>query len=415
MKTIWIFDHYSSEPKYGGYTRQYNIAQHLSQLGYDVTVFASTFAHHTHKFITSEESFLSNLDEHSRYFYFRTAGYENNHTPKRFLGMIQYEKYLTRNYHKLSRKFGIPDFVVGSCPHSFTWSAAQKVAKKANAKFIAEVRDFWPLELRTNNDDLFHKSFYSILQKIEDSSFRNSNLIISTLPYGYKYICDEKGIDKNKVIWIGQPINCNNFDKLSTTKNIPDDINSFIDGKFVCTFAGYYMPFEGVYQMLAAAKEIMSYSSDIVFVFCGSGNEEKGMREYVEKNHLNNVLIHGRIDKEIIPALLKKTNVCMAYVRDDTGNDEFRFGLSKNKVNEYLYSGAVTILGYDHPGNQVEDSKGGFVFNTSENKFAELIKSIYEMSSEDRKEIGENGKRYILNNHDVNVIAKKYLTALEEL
>lgn len=415
MKKIWIFDHYSSEPKYGGYTRQYNIAQHLSQLGYDVTVFASTFAHHTHKFISSEDFFVSELDEHSRYYYFRTVGYSNNQTPKRFIGMVQYAQYLTRNYRRLSKQFGRPDFVIGSCPHSFAWVAARNVARQAGAKFVAEVRDFWPLELKMEGDDFLHNAFYSILQRIEDDSFNKSDLVFFTMPYGSKYICEEKSIDPQKVIWIGQPINCSNYDKLANSGQLPTDISSFIEGKFICTFAGYYTTYEGVYKMLEAAKEILNYNRKIVFVFCGSGKEDDGMRKYVEDNHLTNVLISKRIDKELVPTLLRHSNICLSYVEDHSGNEAYRFGLSLNKLNEYLYSGAVTILGYDYPGNQVEDSKGGFVFNTSENKFAELIKSIYEMSSDDRKEIGENGKRYILDNHDVNVIAKKYLTALEEL
>ena len=32
MKNIWIIDHYSSEPKYGGIQRQYDFAVELSQV-----------------------------------------------------------------------------------------------------------------------------------------------------------------------------------------------------------------------------------------------------------------------------------------------------------------------------------------------------------------------------------------------
>ena len=36
MKTIWIIDHYSSEPKYGGIQRQFDFANELSKRGYKV-------------------------------------------------------------------------------------------------------------------------------------------------------------------------------------------------------------------------------------------------------------------------------------------------------------------------------------------------------------------------------------------
>ena len=39
MKTVWIIDHYSSEPKHGGISRQYDFALELSRKGYNVVEF----------------------------------------------------------------------------------------------------------------------------------------------------------------------------------------------------------------------------------------------------------------------------------------------------------------------------------------------------------------------------------------
>lgn len=43
MKTIWIIDHYSSEPQYGGISRQYDFACELSKRGYNAVVISSAF------------------------------------------------------------------------------------------------------------------------------------------------------------------------------------------------------------------------------------------------------------------------------------------------------------------------------------------------------------------------------------
>lgn len=415
MKKIWIFDHYSSEPQYGGYTRQYNFANCLTKYGYDVTIFSSTFNHHTHEYISQEKSFVGTINDNSRYLYFKTKDYDKNSSPMRFVGMFQYVFYIVNNYKNLTKRFGIPDYVVGSCPHSFTWVVASIISRKAKAKFIAEVRDFWPLELKGDNDDFIHRLFYWLLQKIEDKTFLKADAIISTLPYGYKYICDERGFDRDKVFWLGQPINCDRFDLLANERKIPKDIDTFIDGKFVCVFAGYYMSYEGIYMMLEAAEEILSINNKIVFLFCGSGKEEEKMKILVREKNLTNVMVHERINKELMPALLKKADVCLSCIINETKNNEYKYGLSKNKINEYLFSGAITLMGYDYPGNQVSDSKGGFVFNTNRNEFKDLILKVFNMSADEREQIVSNARNYVINNYDIDVLTKKYCDILGKL
>ena len=69
MKTIWIIDHYSSEPKHGGVSRQYDFAKELSKRGYKVVIIASSFSHYTHSYISEdnggifEQNLIPNLTE----------------------------------------------------------------------------------------------------------------------------------------------------------------------------------------------------------------------------------------------------------------------------------------------------------------------------------------------------------------
>ena len=57
-KTIWMIDHYSSEPEYGGISRQYDFARELDRRGYRVIIFASGFSHYTHSYISEKEVFI---------------------------------------------------------------------------------------------------------------------------------------------------------------------------------------------------------------------------------------------------------------------------------------------------------------------------------------------------------------------
>lgn len=73
MKTIWIIDHYSSEPQYGGISRQYDFACELSKRGYNAVVISSAFSHFTHSFISDEDVYVSKINDRVHYVYLKTS------------------------------------------------------------------------------------------------------------------------------------------------------------------------------------------------------------------------------------------------------------------------------------------------------------------------------------------------------
>ena len=144
MKVIWIIDHYSSEPKYGGISRQYDFAMELSKRGYKIVVISSSFSHFSHSYISDEEMMISKIHENAYYAYLKTTSYERNNSLKRLLNIFSFERSVARNTKNLVNLFGAPNIVTGCSVHPLAWIAAYKVSKKFNSKFIVEVRDFWP-------------------------------------------------------------------------------------------------------------------------------------------------------------------------------------------------------------------------------------------------------------------------------
>ena len=78
MKTIWIIDHYSSEPKYGGIQRQFDFANELSKRGYRTVIISSSFSHYTHTYITEDICHISQFAENAYYAYVHTSSYTSN-------------------------------------------------------------------------------------------------------------------------------------------------------------------------------------------------------------------------------------------------------------------------------------------------------------------------------------------------
>ena len=78
MKTLWIIDHYSSEPKRGGISRHYDFAEELAHRGYRVVVISSSYSHFTHEFIHEDDCKIVKINDKAYYVYLRTIPYKDS-------------------------------------------------------------------------------------------------------------------------------------------------------------------------------------------------------------------------------------------------------------------------------------------------------------------------------------------------
>ena len=420
-KTIWIIDHYSSEPIYGGIARQYDFARELGKRGYNVVVIAAGFCHFTHEYITApgKSVKVSALSDNVHYIYLRVSDYEENSGVERARNMIDFMRKVLKYEAAIAQKFGKPDVVTGCSVHPLTWPAAYRIAKKYRIKFIAEVRDFWPRVWVVSGDKKKYDPMVLFFGSIQHWAFKKADKIIYSMYHGDKYICGELGIDRSKVYLIGQPMDCERFDKNSVQVDLlPEEVRNFTgignsgslnEGKnFICSFAGYYMTYEGVYVMLKAQKILESKGLPIKMVFVGSGQEKEGMEKYARENGLRNVLICDRIPREAVPALISHSDICMAHLEVEGHKDVYKYGVSKNKVNEYLYSGACTLYGFMYKDDEVAVSGGGLMFEPYDaHDLADKIECVYSMLPDEIAKYGKSGREYIKNNHSVEILSQK--------
>jgi len=412
MKTIWIIDHYSSEPKFGGIQRQFDFANELSKRGYKTVIVSSAFSHYTHTYISEEQCHFSQFADNAYYAYVHTKSYETNGGLGRVKNMFSFRSSVLKNFKRIENQLGKPDIVIGASVHPLAWLAAYKVAKHYGVKFIAEVRDLWPEMWLLNGEKGKLDPMVIFFGTIEKWAYKRADKIIYSMLYGDKYICGKLRFPQDKVALVGQPMDCDRFDRNAEEKKseIPDEIHNFTADSFTCVFTGYFMEYEGVHVMLQAAKSFQDKGIPIRFLFIGSGKEEEKMRQYAADNHLENVLIHGRISKELIPAILRSCDICLAHCATEGKEESFKYGISKNKVNEYLYSGNPVIYGRDDEQDPVAKYGAGFVVKPFKpDQFVSKIEEVYEMSPARRAKFGKNGQDYIIKYHRVDSLVDQLL------
>ena len=405
---IWIVDHYSSEPQYGGIQRQFDFANGLSKRGYNVVVIASAFSHFSHSYLFDSDISYSELNDKAHYVYLKTPAYDTNRSIKRTLNTLSFKNAVIKYEKQIAEKYGKPDVVVGCSIHPFTWIAAYHAAKKHNAKFFAEVRDLWPATWIYNWGMSRRHPKAILFGAIEKWAYDHADKIIYSMSRGDRYICDELGYPREKTVWIDQPMDCERFDTNALRYDeLPKEIKEFIGDSFLCVFTGYYMPYEGVMEMLEAAK--LTRDMPIKYLFLGSGKEEQKMHQYAEENHLTNVFVGGRIDKELIPAVLRRADICLAHLAIRGNPESYKFDASKNKINEYMYSDSCIIYGTYIENQFVKTSGAGFTIEPyNAQAFADTIEQVYKMPEKDRKQFGSSAKEYVLQNNTLEKLTDKY-------
>lgn len=409
IERVWILNHHAK----GNGGRHDELARHLNKLGVKVVIIASSFNNSTHEYKYKEKYLVKEINDKLTYVWLRTSPKYFGNGIKRILNMISYMFMAKRRSKELFKLYGKPDAVIGSSVHPFAWEAAYSIAKKANADFYAEVRDLWPLslvEVQGINEKHPLVKFFGILEK---RAYKRSKKIITTMPYAYKFIMEKYGYPRNKIEWIANGIDTNVIDEALNNKDniLPDKLDAYLQNNWCAVYTGSFVKSECVDFILEAADVLKKRNENIKFAIVGSGHMKSKLLEMKKEKYLDNVEIFDRVTKNQVALIVKKAKVCLAAVRN---LDIYRYGLSMNKMNDYLYSGNPTIFACNYK-NVVEESGGGISLDFGNAQaYADAIENIYNMKEEERNKMGEKGKEIIKKQYDTSILAQKLLSIIED-
>lgn len=401
-KKMWILNHYAIPPNMPGGTRHYDLSQELIKKNFEVTIFSSGFSHGKKNYfkLFKGKSYIVENYGKLKFVWLRTVPYRKNNY-KRILNMLSYLFRMLFVAHNFSK----PDVIIGSSVHPFAVIAAWLLSKKYKAKFIFEVRDLWPqtaIDMRViKPNGVIAKLMYAW----EKFMYKRADKIIVLLPNAKKYI-EGKGISAEKVVWIPNGVNLERFDDAILSSN--NKINNFIkksNNKFVIMYTGAHGPANDLDIFIKAATYFQISDSEIIFYLIGSGIEKERLKKESKSRNLNNIYFFSPVPKGEIPAIL---NCADLLVQSFAPIDVFKYGISPNKIFDYLAAGKPIIMSVKTTNNIVKDAKAGIVVEPGNAKaFIEGIMEIKKMSAEKRKRLGKNGQVYVEKYHSVKLLAGK--------
>lgn len=406
---IWILNHHARD-----YGRHPSLAKYLTESGEQVQLFSASFLHNTFKESKRYDKNQYYVEEtHNDYnrVYIKTPKYQGNGI-KRLINQLVFSYRAYKVGKKKIRTESTPQIIIGSSVHLFTGVAAYFLTRKANAKFIFEIRDVWPQTLvdlgALKKNSLPTKTF----EFIEKFLYKRADLIVSVLPDGEKHIV-KYGIDTSKVMYLPNGIDVSVFEDSLKSENLSPELTQYFERnkeKFILTYAGSHGNANGLDTLIRSAK-LLESEKDIEFLFVGDGPEKKKVLDLAKKLNLNNVTFIDRVEKNQVAIILEKSDGCIFHLNR---TPVFNYGISSNKLFDYMISAKPMIFAVETSFNFVEASKNGIsVAPESPEDMSNAIKSLVSQDVQVLKEMGENGKDFVIKNHDYKILSKQLIERLK--
>jgi glycosyltransferase involved in cell wall biosynthesis len=153
-------------------------------------------------------------------------------------------------------------------------------------------------------------------------------------------------------------------------------------------------------QILEAAGH-----GDIKFVFVGDGPEKEHLVAQAQAWALRNVQFESFVKKAEVPAVL---GTASAVIFNLEVADVFKYGISSNKLFDYMASSRPVISAVKAANNPVEKAKCGFCVPPRDpHALAGAIMSLYGMPLEEREAMGRRGRAFVEKYHAIPVLADR--------
>ena len=403
---ILLINHYAGSPSLGMEFRPYYMAREWLKMGHATRIVGASFSHlRKHQPTVKQES----IDGIS-YSWIKTNRYQGNGLG-RIRSMFAFIGKLLFGYKRLLRDF-VPDVVIASSTYPLDNYVACRIARHYGAKMVYEIHDLWPLSPMELGGYSPRHPFIRVMQRAEDFAYRRCDAVVCMLPKATEH-CIEHGLPADKFHYVPNGIV---EDDWENPEPLPDEHRRLIEklrggGGFLIGFAGAH----GIANSLQAAIEAASMLKDknIDFVLVGTGQEKENLIRFVRERGITNVHFLPPVSKLAIPNFLKEMDALYIGLQKQS---LFRFGISPNKLFDYMMAEKPVIQAIDAGNNVVREANCGLdVEPDNVEEIAAAMEKLSQLPKEDLQEMGRNGKRFVLENHTYSVLAKKFIDCLKNL
>lgn len=405
---VWYIHPYAGGPGVGRYWRPFYFSYYWQKNGHYSTVLTASY-HHLME--PDMQRFKSTCIDGVSYAYVPTLAYRGNGVG-RMLSMLLFTLMLFPICLLLAARRGCPDAIIYSSPHPFAVVTCWLAARLLRAKFIFEVRDIWPLSLVELGGWKASGILVRLIGWLERFAYSRSDRVISLLPCSEAHM-SSLGLAPGKFLWVPNGVDPSASAHLDSVRDRPfvRHIKALRDqGFFVVMYAGAHGEPNALDSLVCSGALIKKAGIKAKIVLVGKGERKPHLLSLMEENGGGLVEFHDQQPKEEILAALALTSVGYISLRSQP---IFRFGVSPNKLWDYMLMALPVIFACNAGNNPVETYNCGVsVDPESPEQIAEAIKNLSMLPEDELQTIGRRGHEAVVAGYTYDELAKKVVQSL---
>lgn len=405
---IWLINHYAVPPRYYPLARQANFAKYMQRMGHTVKIIAASTVHNSDiNLITDNKKWREENVDGIDYVYIKCKPYQGSGL-KRIYNMCEFAWKLP----KVCKNFKKPDAIVATSMPPMSCAMGVRIAKKYGCKAVAEIADLWPESIVAYGIAGKSNPAVVLLRWLEKWIYRKADAIVFTMEKAYDYIKErnwQKQIPQSKVFYVNNGVDLELFNENLKLYQIQDmDLDK--EDQFNVVYTGSIRRVNNLGLLLDAAKLVNN--TKVRFLIWGDGDELTLLRKRVSDENIGNVIFKGKVEKKYIPYIVSRADLNIAH---NTPSPLFRFGISFNKIFDYLAAGKPILSDFECAHNPaVEFGASEMVNEPSAEAIARSIEKFAAMDSGQLERYCDNAK-LAASEYSFEALTKKLLNVIEKI
>jgi glycosyltransferase involved in cell wall biosynthesis len=398
---IWIVNHYADPPD-GLATRSFDIARRMVEKGHPTTIFVCAFSHYHLRparhlgWRLWRKEYIDGV----MFIWIAAPSYRGNDW-RRVLNMVTFSGLaLIAGLVQRER----PDVVIGVSVHPLAALTGYFLARVKRARFFFEVTDLWPQTLI--DFGLLHPEgrVARAMRSLERYLFRHAERIVMLWRHTDEYVASQ-GVSPSKILWIPHGVELERYEELEPYHGAPER-------PFRIMFLGGFVAANSIESILDAAAVLQKRGrKEIQFLMVGAGQDRDALIERARSMNLSNMEFRRPVPKREVGRTMGEADAFIYGLRD---LPLYRFGISLNKLTDYLAAGRPIIFFGRSTYDPVRDAQAGFsVPPGNPDVLADAIERLVALTPVERMEMGERGRRYLLEHHNIPALAARLLDVFE--
>jgi glycosyltransferase involved in cell wall biosynthesis len=242
------------------------------------------------------------------------------------------------------------------------------------------------------------------MRSLERFLFQHAERIVMLWRHTDEYV-ESQGVSREKILWLPHGVELERYRNLAPYTGAGD-------GPFRMMYLGGFVASNAVDQILDSAELLLRRGRhDIRFLLVGAGTDREETIRMARRRNLQNVEFPAPVPKSEIARIMNNAD---AFIYGLSDLPLYRYGISLNKLTDYLAGGRPIVFFGKSTYDPVADAGAGFSVPPGDPEaIADVIERLVSLTSEERAEMGRRGREYLLEYHNIPILASRLLQAIE--